>query len=137
MEGHPTVQKAGKFTTSKGLVVAASSFLQFCNAGHSYVIGSLNNACPALKLYAVSTNLQIYNDNFVAKSKYSFISIAGMTIDAAYASFTENILGSIEVGKRADLTILSQDIMTIPARTILDTNVVATIIDGKVVYGKL
>lgn len=60
-----------------------------------------------------------------------------MTIDPAYASFTEDILGSIEVGKRADFTIFSQDIMTVPASTILDTQVVATVIDGKAVYGKL
>lgn len=60
-----------------------------------------------------------------------------MTIDPAYASFTEDILGSIEIGKRADFTIFSQDIMTVPASTILDTQVVATVIDGKAVYGKL
>ncbi|KAF9451279.1 hypothetical protein P691DRAFT_699657 [Macrolepiota fuliginosa MF-IS2] len=63
--------------------------------------------------------------------------LRGMTIDPAYASFTEDILGSIEIGKRADLTILSQDVMSVPCNTILDTKVVATIIDGKVVYGEL
>lgn len=60
-----------------------------------------------------------------------------MTIDPAYSSFTDGILGSIEAGKRADFTVFSQDIMTIPVDNILDTQVVATIIDGKTVYGKL
>ncbi|KXN90193.1 Putative amidohydrolase YtcJ [Leucoagaricus sp. SymC.cos] len=63
--------------------------------------------------------------------------LRGMTIDPAYASFMEGILGSIEVGKRADFTIFSQDIMTITADKILDTKVVATVIDGKTVFGNL
>lgn len=58
-----------------------------------------------------------------------------MTIDAAYASFTESTLGSLEVGKRADYVILSQDIMKIPVNQILSTKVIATAIDGKPVYG--
>ena len=60
-----------------------------------------------------------------------------MTIDPAYASFTEKILGSLEVGKLADFVILSKDIMTVPVSEILSTKVLSTVIDGKVVYGKL
>lgn len=63
--------------------------------------------------------------------------LRGMTIDPAYASFTENTLGSLTIGKRADITILSQDIMSVAADKILDTKVLATIIDGRVVYGQL
>ncbi|KAF8972938.1 amidohydrolase family-domain-containing protein [Flammula alnicola] len=63
--------------------------------------------------------------------------LRGMTIDPAYASFTETTLGSLEIGKRADFTILSQDIMTIPAEDILATKVHATVIDGKPVYGSI
>jgi hypothetical protein len=61
--------------------------------------------------------------------------LRGMTIDPAYASFTETTLGSLEVGKRADFTVLSQDIMTIAEDKILATTVHATVIDGKPVYG--
>jgi predicted amidohydrolase YtcJ len=60
-----------------------------------------------------------------------------MTIDPAYASFTEKILGSLEVGKLADFVILSKDIMTVSVSEILSTKVLGTVIDGKVVYGKL
>jgi predicted amidohydrolase YtcJ len=56
------------------------------------------------------------------------------TIDAAYASFQEDILGSLAPGKLADLTVLSKDIMTIPVMEILDTHAVLTIVGGKVVF---
>ncbi|KAI0930719.1 hypothetical protein AcW1_003666 [Taiwanofungus camphoratus] len=63
--------------------------------------------------------------------------LRGMTIDPAYASFTEDKLGSIQPGKHADFVVLSQDIMTVPIDNILDTKVVSTVIDGKPVYGQL
>ncbi|KAJ8593060.1 amidohydrolase 3 [Rhizopogon salebrosus TDB-379] len=61
--------------------------------------------------------------------------LRGMTIDAAYASFTEASLGSLVPGKRADYVVLSQDIMTVPAGRILSTKVQATVIDGRPVFG--
>ncbi|KAI0351006.1 hypothetical protein OH77DRAFT_1411838 [Trametes cingulata] len=63
--------------------------------------------------------------------------LKGMTLDPAYASFTEDILGSITPGKFADFVVLSQDIMTVPAASILSTRVIATVIDGKPVYGAI
>lgn len=56
------------------------------------------------------------------------------TLDAAYGSFHEDVLGSIEVGKLADFTVLSKDIMTVPENEILGTEIVYTIVDGKVRY---
>ncbi len=56
------------------------------------------------------------------------------TIDNAYAAFEEDIKGSLEVGKLADITVLSQDIMTIPNEDIPATAVVYTIVGGKVKY---
>lgn len=56
------------------------------------------------------------------------------TLDAAYGAFQEKILGSIEAGKLADFTILSQDIMTVPDNQILSTKVEMTIFGGKVLY---
>lgn len=57
-----------------------------------------------------------------------------MTVDPAYASFTESELGSLEVGKRADFVVLSQDIMRILAHEIMETTVLMTVLDGKAVY---
>jgi hypothetical protein len=56
------------------------------------------------------------------------------TLDAAYGAFREADLGSIEVGKWADLTVFDQDLMTVPEEALLNTQVEMTIIDGKVVY---
>ena len=58
------------------------------------------------------------------------------TINPAYASFQENVLGSIEVGKIADFTVFDKDLMTIPEDDILRTKVVMTILDGEIVYKK-
>jgi predicted amidohydrolase YtcJ len=52
----------------------------------------------------------------------------------AYAAFQENEKGSIEAGKLADLTVLSDDIMKIPEPEILKTHCVMTVIGGDVVY---
>jgi hypothetical protein len=58
------------------------------------------------------------------------------TLDAAYASFQEDVLGSITPGKIADLAVLSKDIMTIPAPEILTTEAVMTIVAGRVVFDR-
>ncbi|MEY2577425.1 MAG: hypothetical protein QOI49_249 [Verrucomicrobiota bacterium] len=52
----------------------------------------------------------------------------------AYAAFEEKDKGSIEVGKLADLTVLSSDIMKVPESVILDTRCAMTVIGGEIVY---
>ena len=56
------------------------------------------------------------------------------TINNAFLTFDEKIKGSIEPGKLADLVVLPEDIMTVPAKTIESMNVLMTIVGGKVVY---
>jgi predicted amidohydrolase YtcJ len=56
------------------------------------------------------------------------------TSAAAYARFAEDELGSIEVGKRADLTGFSVDLMTAPEAAIPKGHAVLTVVDGQVVY---
>jgi len=58
------------------------------------------------------------------------------TINGAYAAFEENIKGSIEKGKLADFTVLSKDILTIPDKEILSTEVLMTIVGGKILFAK-
>jgi len=58
------------------------------------------------------------------------------TIWGSYAVFEEDIKGSIEVGKLADFTIFSKDIMKIPEEEIMSSEIVSTIVGGRVVYSK-
>ncbi len=58
------------------------------------------------------------------------------TLGSAYASFEENIKGSLEVGKLADMVVLSKDLFTIEPKEILTTETVYTILGGKIVYEK-
>jgi predicted amidohydrolase YtcJ len=56
------------------------------------------------------------------------------TVWPAYAAFEENLRGAIEVGKLADFTVLSADIMKIPEAEILKTRCVLTVIGGEIAY---
>ena len=58
------------------------------------------------------------------------------TTNAAYQQLDEDILGSIEVGKLADMIVLGEDILTVPTEKIIDTPIDMTLIDGKVVYDR-
>ncbi len=55
---------------------------------------------------------------------------------ASYSVFEEDIKGTVEVGKLADFTIFSKDLMTIPEEDIMSSEVVMTIVGGKIVYSR-
>ena len=56
------------------------------------------------------------------------------TIWPAFAAFQEDIKGTIEVGKLADLTVFSKDIMKVPEEEIIKTQAVMTIVNGEIVF---
>jgi len=56
------------------------------------------------------------------------------TQGSAYARFSDDRLGTLEVGKEADLAVLSQDIFSLKPEEIAKTKVVTTMVAGKVVY---
>ena len=58
------------------------------------------------------------------------------TINNAYASFEEQLKGSLEPGKLADLAVLDEDYLTCPAERIKDIQVRLTMVGGRVVYQK-
>ncbi len=60
--------------------------------------------------------------------------LLSMTLWPAYASFSDDILGSLTPGKYADFVVLDQDIMTCAPERILETRVLMTVLGGQVVY---
>lgn len=62
--------------------------------------------------------------------------LKGMTIWAAYSNFEDSFKGSIEKGKFADFVILTKDIMKVPEEEITRAEVVATIVNGSIVFQK-
>ena len=60
--------------------------------------------------------------------------VAAYTRGSAYARFSENHLGTLEVGKEADLAVLSQDIFSVAHNSIGNTKVLLTMAGGKVVF---
>jgi hypothetical protein len=60
--------------------------------------------------------------------------IYSYTMGNAIASFEEDIKGSLTPGKLADITILSQDLLNVPDDEIMNTEIVMTILGGKVRY---
>ena len=63
--------------------------------------------------------------------------IDAFTINAAFVNKHEDVTGSIETGKYADLIVLDQNLMDIDARAISDTQVLLTLFAGEPVHGSL
>jgi predicted amidohydrolase YtcJ len=62
--------------------------------------------------------------------------IRAQTIDAAWQLFADDVIGSLEVGKYADLVVLSADPRSVPPEEIADLEVRATFLAGRQVYPK-
>ena len=60
--------------------------------------------------------------------------VRGFTLDAAYAGFMEESVGSLETGKRADFVVLDKDIFEIDASEIPTIKILQTWLDGEIVY---
>lgn len=60
--------------------------------------------------------------------------LRGFTLDAAWSLFLDQEVGSLEVGKRADLVVFSRDLMTVPEAEIPRVEVDLTVVDGQVVH---
>lgn len=94
---------------------------------------------PLLNFYAAVTRKSPFGvpDEWYGRQKVSREEALRMlTTNAAYAAFEEDRKGTLEVGKLADLVVLSQDIMSIPEEQILNTEVVMTILDGKIIFSR-
>lgn len=105
--------------------------------GTDWYVAPLN---PMLGLYAAVTRRTLDEknpDGWIPEQKISIEdAIKCYTINSAYAAFEENIKGSIETGKLADMIVLSDDLLSIDPINIKDVEVLMTIFDGKIIYTK-
>jgi predicted amidohydrolase YtcJ len=86
---------------------------------------------PVLGIWAAATRRKQVEERLTAEE-----ALKTYTLNAAYASFDEDKRGTIEVGKLADLTMLSDDLLSISASKIKQIAVDMTIVGGKIVFVK-
>jgi predicted amidohydrolase YtcJ len=90
---------------------------------------------PLLSFYAsVTRRLPDGSDFYPEQRMTRMEALRSYTLDAAYAAFEDDVKGSLEPGKYADITVLSKDVLEIPPEEILDTKVLYTIVGGEVRY---
>ncbi len=78
---------------------------------------------------------QMPDNGWVPNEKVSRIdALKGFTIDAAYAAFQEDLLGSIEVNKKADFIVIDKDYFKVPEKDIRDIQVLQTYVNGVLVF---
>jgi predicted amidohydrolase YtcJ len=120
----------------------AYAWRRLLDAGARLALGSdfpVEQVNPLLGFYAAVTRQDLNGeppDGWLPGQRLTREeALRGFTLDAAYAAFMEEEVGSLTPGKRADFAMLSQDIMTIPARQIPGVQVVATYLGGEKIYG--
>ncbi len=119
----------------------AYAWRRVIEAGGRLALGSdfpVESADPRLGLYAAVTRQDAGGrpaggwlpDQRLSREE----ALRGFTLDAAHALFLESEIGSLEVGKRADLVVFGRDIMTVPAAEIPAVEVDLTLVEGEIAY---
>jgi predicted amidohydrolase YtcJ len=97
----------------------------------------VEDVSPLASFYAsVSRKLKDGSVFYPAQRMSREEALKSYTVNNAYAAFEEKTKGSLEPGKLADITVLSRDIMTIPEDEIMATDVVYTIVGGKLAFDR-
>jgi predicted amidohydrolase YtcJ len=90
---------------------------------------------PLACFYASVTRKQKNGQAFYPDQRMSRQeALRSYTLNNAFAAFEEQLKGSLEPGKLADITVLTRDIMTIPEDQIAATEVAYTIVGGRIAY---
>jgi predicted amidohydrolase YtcJ len=95
---------------------------------------------PLMGIFAAVTRRTLdgrNEDGWIPEQKITVEeALRAYTINAAYASFEEDIKGSLKAGKLADFVVLDKDITTIPSPEIRDISVLMTVVGGKAMFTK-
>lgn len=102
------------------------------------VIIASGSDCPVESTSVIQgLHALVHRNGFVPEQCISIEdALKSYTINAAYAAFEENIKGSIEVGKLADLVILDKNPLNVPKEKIKYIQVLQTIVRGETIYTK-
>jgi len=110
-------------------------------AGGRLALGSdfpVEPADPRLGIYAAVTRQDLDGQPpggwYPAQRLTREEALRGFTLDAAWSLFLDDQVGSLDVGKRADLVVFGGDIMQVPAAEIPDVPIDLTLVNGEVVY---
>ena len=89
-----------------------------------------------MRLLWATTNRQTRSGKILGKQQRisTYSALEAITINAAYQHFEDDLKGSIQVGKQADLVVLSEDPLSIDTKNLLEVNVVATFSRGVEVF---
>ena len=119
----------------------AYAWRQLRDSGARLALGSdfpVESVDPRLGLYSATTRSDregLPVGGWHPQEKLTaYEALRGFTLDAAYAGFAENQVGSLEVGKRADFVLLAQDPLAIAPEGLPTLTVQATYVDGQAVY---
>jgi len=90
---------------------------------------------PIASYYSSVSRMMSNGEVLTPRQKMSRMeALKSYTINNAYAGFEEDIKGSLEVGKLADITVLDRDILTIPEEDIPNIAISYTIVGGEIMY---
>lgn len=125
-------------------MAGAYAWRRFAAAGVPLALGSdfpVEQVSPLLGLYAAVTRQDLDGKpkgGWLPEQRLERLdAVRGFATGAAYAQFAEADLGTISPGKFADFTLVEKDLFLIPAREIPSDTVTATVVAGKVVFGRL
>jgi hypothetical protein len=122
-------------------IAGAYAWQRFLDAGVRLALGSdfpVEQVDPMLGLYAAVTRQDRAGNPpggwLPGQRLGAAEALRGFTLDAAWAGFAEDAVGSLAVGKRADFVLLDADPLAIEPAGILQVRVLATYVDGRPVY---
>jgi predicted amidohydrolase YtcJ len=88
---------------------------------------------PIASLHASITRQMANGERFFPEQSMSRLeALRSYTINCAYAAFEEDRLGTLEVGKRADLIVLDRHLLTVSEDELAETQVDLTVVDGEI-----
>jgi predicted amidohydrolase YtcJ len=107
-----------------------------CISGTDFPYHTIN---PLIIMYYLSTGMSLdSSDNKITNNSSQKLSILdalkSFTVYSAYASFADDVKGTLENDKFADMVVLSEDILTSEPGTLLKTKILMTIVRGEVLY---